>query len=110
MLVLNSLIEHNSNELPWRCTPGVDLIRLEADGDGFIDIARLEEILKEHNQGDAGQQPIQWVSISGASNVLGALNDLEAISVGHPQVWRKTAGGCRPIDRPPLHSDADERN
>ena len=81
MLVLNSLIEHNSNELPWRCTPGVDLIRLEADGDGFIDIARLEEILKEHNQGDAGQQPIQWVSISGASNVLGALNDLEAISV-----------------------------
>jgi selenocysteine lyase/cysteine desulfurase len=80
MLVLNSLIEHNSNELPWRCTPGLYLIRLEADGDGFIDIARLEEILKEHNQGDAGQQPIQWVSISGASNVLGALNDLEAIS------------------------------
>jgi selenocysteine lyase/cysteine desulfurase len=79
MLVLNSLIEHNSNELPWRCTPGLSLIRLEADGDGFIDAVKLEQLLIEHNR-EGADQPICWVSISGASNVLGALNDLETIS------------------------------
>ncbi len=79
MLVLNSLIEHNSNELPWRCTQGLSLIRLEADGDGFIDLVKLEQLLKEHNR-EGKVQPIRWVSISGASNVLGALNDLETIS------------------------------
>ncbi len=80
MLILNSLIEHNSNELPWRHTPGLNLIRLEADGDGFIDIARLEELLKAHNSKGSNGMPVRWVSISGASNVLGALNDLESIS------------------------------
>ena len=80
MLVLNSLIEHNSNELPWRCTPGLSLVRLEADGDGFIDISRLEKLLSEHNRQGSVEKPVRWVSISGASNVLGALNDLESIS------------------------------
>jgi len=80
MLILNSLIEHNSNELPWRHTPGLNLIRLVADGDGFIDIARLEELLKTQNSQGSTEMPVSWVSISGASNVLGALNDLESIS------------------------------
>jgi selenocysteine lyase/cysteine desulfurase len=80
MLILNSLIEHNSNELPWRHTPGLNLIRLEADEDGFIDTARLEELLKAHNSQGSTGIPVRWVSISGASNVLGALNDLESIS------------------------------
>ena len=80
MTVLNSLIEHNSNELPWRCTKGLHLLRLEVDGDGFIDSNQLEATLKEHNLSGVKAQQIQWVSISGASNVLGALNDLETIS------------------------------
>ncbi len=80
MLILNSLIEHNSNELPWRHTPGLNLIRLEADGDGFIDISKLEELLKTRNSQGSTEMPVSWVSISGASNVLGALNDLESIS------------------------------
>lgn len=78
--VLNSLIEHNSNELPWRCTKGLHLLRLEVDGDGFIDIDQLEAVLQQHNARAAKANLIRWVSISGASNVLGALNDLEAIS------------------------------
>ncbi len=80
MLVLNSLIEHNSNELPWRCTPGLSLVRLEADGDGFIDIRKAGKLLVAHNPQGSTEKPIRWVSISGASNVLGALNDLESIS------------------------------
>jgi len=80
MTVLNSLIEHNSNELPWRCTKGLHLLRLEVDEDGFIDSAQLEATLKEHNRSGGNAQPIHWISISGASNVLGALNDLETIS------------------------------
>lgn len=79
--VLNSLIEHNSNELPWRCTKGLSLLRLEVDDDGFIDLGQMEETLHKRNAAPANTlPPIGWVSISGASNVLGALNDLEAIS------------------------------
>jgi selenocysteine lyase/cysteine desulfurase len=78
--VLNLLIEHNSNELPWRYTKGFHPLRLEVDGDGFIDATQLEITLKEHYQSGTKARPIRWVSISGASNVLGALNDLDTIS------------------------------
>lgn len=80
-VVINTLLEHNSNELPWRYIPGVKTIRLNVDDDGFICLADLEAILKQHNH-DAGQgsRKVSWITISGASNVLGSFNDLTAIS------------------------------
>ena len=41
-VVLNTLLEHNSNELPWRRLTGFSLIRLPVDAEGFVDLNELE--------------------------------------------------------------------
>jgi len=80
-IVLNTLLEHNSNELPWRTVPGVSLLRLPVDAEGFVDMNGLEALLRGYNQnGQHGKQRIKLVAVSGASNVLGVFNDLAAIS------------------------------
>ena len=80
-VILNSLLEHNSNELPWRYISGTSLIRLSIDKEGFVDPIELELILKKYNQkGVYGKKRIRIVAISGASNVLGTYNDIQAIS------------------------------
>ncbi len=43
-VVVNTLLEHHSNELPWRYTPGASLIRLPVDDEGFVDLDELEGI------------------------------------------------------------------
>ncbi len=79
--MLNTLLEHNSNELPWRTVPGVSLLRLPVDAEGFVDLNELEALLRAYNQnGQHGKQRIKLVAVSGASNVLGVFNDLAAIS------------------------------
>jgi selenocysteine lyase/cysteine desulfurase len=80
-VVLNTILEHNSNELPWRVGPGFSLIRLPVDDEGFIDLNELETHLCEYNQKDLhGKKRIRLVAVSGASNVLGTFNDLAEIS------------------------------
>ncbi|MEN9938016.1 MAG: putative cysteine desulfurase, partial [Chloroflexota bacterium] len=80
-VVLNTLLEHNSNELPWRSIPGVRLVRLAIDDEGFVSLAELEAVLQAYNQrSEHGRQRIALVAVSGASNVLGVVNDLAAIS------------------------------
>jgi selenocysteine lyase/cysteine desulfurase len=80
-VVVNTILEHNSNELPWRTLPGFSHIRLGVDADGFIDLNELESLLRAYNeQGEHGQQRIKLVTVSGASNVLGVYNDLAEIS------------------------------
>jgi selenocysteine lyase/cysteine desulfurase len=80
-VILNSLLEHNSNELPWRYISGASLIRLSIDKEGFVNPNELEFILKQYNQeGIYGKKRIRIVAISGASNVLGTYNDIQAMS------------------------------
>jgi selenocysteine lyase/cysteine desulfurase len=80
-VILNSLLEHNSNELPWRYISGASLIRISVDKEGFVNPYELELILKKYNQeGIYGKKRIRIVAISGASNVLGTYNDIQAIS------------------------------
>ena len=80
-VVVNTILEHNSNELPWRTLRGFSHIRLGVDADGFVDLNELESLLRAYNQqGQHGQQRIKLVTVSGASNVLGVFNDLAAIS------------------------------
>jgi selenocysteine lyase/cysteine desulfurase len=81
IVVVNTLLEHNSNELPWRVAPEVTLIRLDVDGEGFVDLGELEALLRAYNEdGRHGRQRIKLVTVSGASNVLGTYNDLAEIS------------------------------
>jgi selenocysteine lyase/cysteine desulfurase len=80
VVVLNTLLEHNSNELPWRMGPGLSLIRLPVDAEGFVDLNELETLLGAYNQeGQHGKKRIVLVAVSGASNVLGVFNNLAEI-------------------------------
>ncbi len=80
-VVVNTILEHNSNELPWRTLRGFAHIRLGVDADGFVNLNELEALLSSYNQkGEHGQQRIKLIAISGASNVLGVCNDLAEIS------------------------------
>ncbi|MFX0105980.1 MAG: aminotransferase class V-fold PLP-dependent enzyme [Candidatus Hodarchaeota archaeon] len=80
-VILNTLLEHHSNELPFRYIPGVSLIRISVEDEGFIDLKELESVLREYNQDyKHGIERIQIVALSGVSNVLGTCNDLQSIS------------------------------
>ena len=80
-VVVNSVLEHSSNDLPWRMLSGYSLLRLQVNEEGFFDVNELEKLLVEYNQnGQFGKKRITLVAVSGASNVLGVCNNLEEIS------------------------------
>jgi selenocysteine lyase/cysteine desulfurase len=79
-VVINTGLEHNSNELPWRSVRGAALVRLPIDAEGFVDLADLQARLRAYDPpGKHGRQRIRLVAVSGASNVLGTYADLPAI-------------------------------
>jgi selenocysteine lyase/cysteine desulfurase len=80
-VVLSTIMEHSSNDLPWRLVPGYFHIVLPVDAEGFVDMAGLNTVLCAHNtEGRHGRKRIRLVAVSGASNVLGTCNDLAEIS------------------------------
>ncbi|MCX6284705.1 MAG: aminotransferase class V-fold PLP-dependent enzyme, partial [Bacteroidetes bacterium] len=80
-VILTTLLEHSSNELPWRMYPGFSLIRLGVDDEGMVDLNELETLMSAYNRdGMHGKKRIRLVAVSGASNVLGIFNDLGEIS------------------------------
>ncbi|MBI2418408.1 MAG: aminotransferase class V-fold PLP-dependent enzyme, partial [Ignavibacteriales bacterium] len=80
-IVINTISEHNSNELAWRTVPGCKLIGLKINGDGIPDLDELEQLLRKYNRGDAqGKKRVKLVAVTGSSNVLGVCNDLRRIS------------------------------
>ena len=82
LVVLNTLLEHHSNELPWRYQPDLSLVRLPVDDpEGFVAPAALEARLREYNRDHRwGPKRIGWVTVCGASNVFGTFADLPAIT------------------------------
>lgn len=79
-VLINTLLEHSSNDLPWRMLSGYSLIRLNVDDEGFMDVKELENLLSAYNQKEQfGKKRIKLVSVSGASNVLGVCNSLDEI-------------------------------
>ena len=71
-IILTSRMEHHSNDLPWRNRGKVDYI--EVDKNGRLKIEELEEKLKR-NYGR-----VKYVSLTGASNVTGYINDIHFIA------------------------------
>ncbi|MBK3632904.1 aminotransferase class V-fold PLP-dependent enzyme [Streptomyces sp. MBT97] len=66
--------EHHSNELPWRESVA-DVVVIDEDRDGHIDLAQLESGLRRH----AGR-PLLIGSFSAASNVTGILTDTARVA------------------------------
>lgn len=71
-VILTSLMEHHSNELPWRRVGRVEHIGLNPDG--TIDHDDFRAKLKAN----AGR--VKLVAITGASNVSGYINDLDFLA------------------------------
>ncbi len=67
-IVLTSLMEHHSNELPWRKVARVEHIGLEFDG--RLSVEDFDAKLKQFGR------RIRLVAITGASNVSGYINDV----------------------------------
>lgn len=65
-------MEHHSNDLPWRKRGNVDYV--EVDEQGRLKIEELEQKLKK-NYGR-----VKYVSLTGASNVTGYINDIHSIA------------------------------
>lgn len=77
-LILNSLLEHSSNDLPWRYIPGYKVVKFPVSNEGFWDLNKVEDIFRAHNGNTEILNRIRLVTVSGASNVLGSCNDLAA--------------------------------
>jgi cysteine desulfurase/selenocysteine lyase len=71
-VVLVSLLEHHSNDLPWRARAHVE--HIQADDLGRLDVADLDRLLELY------QGRVKLVAITGASNVTGHLPDIHAIA------------------------------
>lgn len=80
-VVISSMLEHSSNDLPWRFIPGVQILRLNVDNNGFFDLNQLRDLLRTYNkEHQFGNKRIKLIALSGASNVLGTCNNLKTIS------------------------------
>lgn len=71
-VVITSRMEHHSNDLPWRKRGKVDYV--EVDKLGRLKIEELEELLRKN----CGK--VRYVSLTGASNVTGYINDIHSIA------------------------------
>jgi selenocysteine lyase/cysteine desulfurase len=80
-VLISTLLEHSSNDIPWRMVPGTSLIRLTMDAEGFLDLKALDALLRDYNHKKLyGNKRIKLMAVTGASNVLGSMNDLKEIS------------------------------
>jgi cysteine desulfurase/selenocysteine lyase len=71
-VVLCSLMEHHSNDLPWRRQ--ARLVYVAVHDDGTLDEDDFDRLLRQH----AGR--VKLVAISGASNVTGHLNPIHRLA------------------------------
>jgi selenocysteine lyase/cysteine desulfurase len=67
-VVLTSVMEHHSNELPWRRV--AEVVHIEVTDDGRIDEEDFERKLREYGG------KIRLIALSGASNVTGYINPI----------------------------------
>lgn len=71
-VVLSTWMEHAANDLPWRDKFTVDYI--ETDDYGRLSMDNLEDKLKKY------KDKVRLVTVTGASNVTGYLNDINTIA------------------------------
>lgn len=71
-IVITTRMEHHSNYLPWRNK--CDLKYVEVNEDGRININEIEELIERY------KEKVKYITITGASNVTGYINDIRKIS------------------------------
>jgi len=78
-IIVTTIMEHHSNDLPWR--KGGRVIHIGVEEDGRLDLKALRHVLRTH----AGK--IKLVAINGASNITGICPPIHDIAV-----WSHEAG------------------
>jgi len=71
-VVLTTLMEHSSNELPWRRVARVDHIAIHPDGS--LDLEDCEAKLKKH------KGKVDMVAVTGAANATGWVNPIHKLA------------------------------
>lgn len=71
-IVLRSIMEHHSNDLPWRMNANVEYININPHGG--LDLDHLDQLIAKFSH------RIRLIAISGASNVTGYLNPIHEIA------------------------------
>ena len=71
-VVLTTLMEHHSNQLPWRFCGAVDYVELN-DADGTLDLNSLRAKLEQY------KGRVRLVAVTGASNITGIINPIRDI-------------------------------
>ena len=71
-IVISTRMEHHSNDLPWRRRCNVDHVEIDENGRLILD--ELEEKLAMYNG------KVKYVTVAGASNVTGYINDIHKIA------------------------------
>jgi cysteine desulfurase / selenocysteine lyase len=71
-VVLTTLLEHHSNDLPWRAR--FRTVHVGARPDGSLDLDDLDRLLREH----AGRVAV--LAVSGASNVTGVVQPVHLLA------------------------------
>lgn len=80
-VVLSSVMEHSSNDLPWRLIKGHEVERVTMDKEGFLDLDEIRNCLIAYNsENKFGNKRIRLVAVTAASNLLATYNDLKALS------------------------------
>lgn len=80
-VILSTILEHSSNDLPWREINRVSVLRIPVGKSGLIDLNDTEELLARYNlRKTEGRKRIELITVSGASNVLGIFNNIEELS------------------------------
>lgn len=85
-LVVTTVMEHHSNDLPWRDHHNVLYVR--STSDGRLDMDHLEEVLGEN----AGN--VSLVAVTGASNVTGFIQPIHSIARSAHSVGAKILVDC----------------
>ncbi|MHA2314134.1 MAG: aminotransferase class V-fold PLP-dependent enzyme [Candidatus Hermodarchaeia archaeon] len=103
-VIVTTMQEHNSNELPWRYIVGASIVRLSVDDEGFVDPTELDEVLRDYNQlHKHGKKRVCLVAVSGASNAIGSIVDLQAISqIVHKYGVRLLVDGAQVVSHRPI--------
>jgi len=71
-VVLTTMMEHHSDDLPWRKCARV--IHIGVDDKGYLDIRALREAF-EHNAGH-----VRFLALTGASNITGIVNPVHELA------------------------------
>lgn len=79
-VIITSMIEHTSNNLPWSHNSAAKVVYVKAFDDGSLDYDDLENKIKEHSK------RVKLVAITGASNLSGYIPDMPRIAkLAHEQ-------------------------